>query len=82
MLNEKKCCIDSCVWIKYAGYYKVSTLFYFIRENKLKVYADNYLLSEVHEALLAEFNFTISEADKLINIISPYLFIKAPHNIY
>ena len=82
MRNEKKCCIDSCVWIKYAGYHKVTRLFYFIIEEKMIVFADNYLLSEIHEALIEEFSFSLSEADKAIRLISQFVIINTPHNIY
>jgi hypothetical protein len=78
----KKCCIDSCVWIKYAGHFKTSTLLRYITENNLLVYADNYLLAEIHEALIAGFNFTRAEADKIIQLISPFIIIEAPRNIF
>jgi putative PIN family toxin of toxin-antitoxin system len=82
MPTPKKCCIDSCVWVKYAGHYKTSTLLRYITENNLLVYADNYLLAEIHEALAEAFNFTISEADKIIQLISPFMIIEAPHTIF
>ena len=66
----KKCCIDSCVWVKYAGHFKTTTLLRYISENNLLVYADNYLLSEIHEALLRGFDFKTDEADKIIQLIS------------
>jgi putative PIN family toxin of toxin-antitoxin system len=78
----KKCCIDSCVWVKYAGHFKASTLLKAIVENNLIVYADNYLLSEIHEALIVGFYFTRTEADNLIQLISPFMIIKAPRNIF
>jgi hypothetical protein len=53
-----KCCIDSCVWVKYAAHFKLATLIRYILENKLIVYADNYLLGEVHNALTENFSFT------------------------
>ncbi len=55
MLRNKKCCIDSCVWIKYAGYSKATTLLRYINENKLTVYADRYLLAEINDALISVF---------------------------
>ncbi len=82
MPTPKKCCIDSCVWVKYAGHFKTSSLLKYISENNLLVYADNYLLSEIHEALITGFNFTTAEADKIIQLISPFLIIDSPHNIY
>lgn len=66
MPGHQKCCIDSCVWVKYAGHFKTSTLLRYIPDNKLLVYADNYLLAEIHDALIISFNFTVSEADKII----------------
>lgn len=82
MPTPKKCCIDSCVWVKYAGHFKATTLLRYIIENNLVVYADNYLLSEIHEALIQGFTFTVSEADKIIQLISPFMIIEAPQNIY
>jgi putative PIN family toxin of toxin-antitoxin system len=82
MRVQSKCCIDSCVWIKYAAQFKVSTIIESIIENNLVVYADNYLLGEIHKALVTTFNFTILQADKIIDLISPFLIIKPPRNIY
>ena len=82
MPTPKKCCIDSCIWVKYAGHFKVSTLLKYITENNLLVYADNYLLGEIHEALIEGFDFTVSEADKMIQLISPFMIIEAPRNIF
>jgi putative PIN family toxin of toxin-antitoxin system len=79
---QNKCCIDSCVWVKYAGHFRVSTLLKYIVENNLIVFADNYLLGEIHNALMEGFNFTIVEADKTIQLISPFIIIKAPRNIF
>ncbi len=79
---QNKCCIDSCVWVKYAGHFRVSTLLKYIIENNLIVFADNYLLGEIHHALIEGFNFTITDADKTIRLISPFLIIKAPRNIF
>ena len=76
------CCIDSCVWVKYAGPDKASTLIKYIRQNNFNVFADNYLLSEIHKALYKEFKFTIREADKLILLIKPFIIVSAPGNIY
>lgn len=78
MLTQKKCCIDSCVWVKYAGHFKTATLLRYIAANNLLVYADNYLLSEIHDALIEAFDFTVSEADKIIQLISPFIIIEAP----
>ena len=78
----KKCCIDSCVWIKYAGHFKISTLLSWIKDNGLIVYADNYLLSEIHEALIIGFKFSIHEADSIVRIISPFIILTTPKNIY
>lgn len=82
MRKQKKCCIDSCVWVKYAGHFKVTTLLQCIIDNHLLVYADNYLLGEVHQALIAGFEFSIKEADKMIALIRPFIIIKAPSNIF
>ncbi len=82
MPTPKKCCIDSCVWVKYAGHFKTSTLLRYIAENNLLVYADNYLLGEVHQALIEGFNFTTGEADKIIQLISPFIIIEAPRNVF
>jgi putative PIN family toxin of toxin-antitoxin system len=82
MPTPKKCCIDSCVWVKYAGHFRTATLLRHITENNLLVYADNYLLGEIHDALVEGFNFSGSEADKIIQLISPFIIIDAPHNIY
>lgn len=77
-----KCCIDSCVWVKYAGHFKTSSLLRYIIENKLLVYADNYLLGEIHETLIEGFNFSVTDADKIIQLISPFMIIDAPRNIF
>lgn len=82
MPAPKKCCIDSCVWVKYAGHFKTSTLIKYIIENNLLVYADNYLLGEIHQALAEKFNFTTSEADKIIQLISPFIIINTARSIY
>ena len=82
MPTPKKCCIDSCVWVKYAGHFKTSTLLKYIAANNLLVYADNYLLSEIHEALIVGFNFTLKDADKIITLISPFIIISTPQNIF
>ena len=83
MLPEyKKCCIDSCIWVKYAGHLKISTLLKRIKDNQLLVYAANYLLSEVHEALIVNFKLTIKEVDKIISTIIPFMIINPPQNIY
>ena len=79
---QNKCCVDSCVWVKYAGHFKVATLLQLIRKNNLIVYADNYLLGEIHNALIEGFCFKPADADKLIQFISPFLIIKAPRNIF
>jgi len=82
MPTPKKCCIDSCVWVKYAGHFKTTTLLRYITDNNLLVYADNYLLGEIHGALTEGFNFTTNEADKIIQLISPFMIIEAPRNIF
>jgi putative PIN family toxin of toxin-antitoxin system len=82
MPAPKKCCIDSCVWVKYAGHFRTTTLLRYIIENNLLVYADNYLLGEIHQALIEKFNFTTSEADKIIQLISPFIIIDTAQSIY
>lgn len=82
MPTPKRCCIDSCIWVKYAGHFKTSVLLKYIVENNLIVYADNYLLGEVHQALIEGFGFTVKEADKIIHLISPFIIIEAPRNIF
>jgi hypothetical protein len=47
MPTQNRCCIDSCVWVKYAGHFKVSTLLKYIVENNLIFFADNYLFGEI-----------------------------------
>jgi putative PIN family toxin of toxin-antitoxin system len=68
--------------VKYAGHFKTATLLRHIIENNLLIYADNYLLGEIHQALTEGFNFTAGEADKIIQLISPFMIIEAPHNIF
>lgn len=82
MPKQKKCCIDSCIWVKYAGHFKAATLLQCIIENNLLVYADNYLLAEIHQALMQGFDFSTKEADKMIDLIRPFVIIKAPRNIF
>ena len=82
MPTPEKCCIDTCVWVKYAGHFRTATLLGYITENNLLVYADNYLLGEIHEALMEGFDFTVNEADKIIQLISPFIIIEAPRNIF
>jgi len=82
MLQNKKCCIDSCVWIKYAGHFKTATLIKYILSNRLTVFADRYLLSEIHLALIKIFNFSVAEADFIIRKIGPFIIIVTPRNIY
>jgi predicted nucleic acid-binding protein len=82
MPTPKKCCIDSWVWVKYAGHFKTSTLLRYIAENNLLVYADNYLPGEIHQALSEGSGFTVSGADKIIQLISPFIIIEAPRNIF
>ncbi len=81
-MSGPNCCIDSCVWIKYTGQDKTTTLIKHIRQNNLTVFADNYLLYEIHKALYKEFDFTIREADKQILLIKPFIIVSAPRNIY
>ena len=82
MPTPKRCCIDSCVWVKYAGHFKTATLLRYVSENNLLVYADNYLLGEIHDALIEGFDFSIREADRIIQLISPFIITDAPRNIY
>lgn len=82
MLQNKKCCIDSSVWVKYAGHFKIATLLNCINTNSLVVFADNYLLSEIHEALVTGFDFSFSEADKAIHLVESISLITAPRNVY
>lgn len=82
MPGQKKCCIDSCVWVKYAAHFKTATLLRYIIENNLLVYADNYLLGEIHQALIEKFNFTIIEADKIIQLISPFIILDTARSVY
>lgn len=82
MRSAKKCCIDSSVWVKYAGHHKASTLLRYITKHNLLVYGDNYLLGEIHQALMIGFGFTVKEADKVIQMILPFIIINAPHNLF
>jgi putative PIN family toxin of toxin-antitoxin system len=82
MQRNKRCCIDSCVWIKYAGHLKSATLLRYINENKLIVFADRYLLAEIHDALVSVFHFSFNEANYLIRTIEPYIVIVTPRSIY
>ena len=82
MPTPKRCCIDSCVWVKYAGHFKTASLLRYVSENDLLVYADNYLLGEIHDALIEGFDFSIREADRIIQLISPFIITDAPRNIY
>jgi putative PIN family toxin of toxin-antitoxin system len=68
--------------VKYAGHLRTTTLLRLISKNNLLVYADNYLLSEIHEALIIGFNFKIADADKIIRLISTFIIIVTPRNIY
>lgn len=77
-----KCCIDSCIWIKYAGNFRINTLLNLIVENTLLVYSDRYLLSEIHEALIEQFNLPQHLADKIVNEIRNYIILTVPRNIY
>jgi len=54
----------------------------YVQQNSLLVYADKYLLGEIHQALMQGFGFTVNEADKIIQLISSFIIIKAPRNIY
>ncbi len=40
------------------------------------------MLGEIHEALVKGFDFSVHEADKAIQLISPFIIIAAPRNIY
>jgi predicted nucleic acid-binding protein len=82
MYRSDKICIDSCVWVKYAGYSKTYLLADYIDRFNLEVFADRYLLVEIHDALIDKFQFTLKEADYIIRQITPFLTISAPRNIY
>jgi predicted nucleic acid-binding protein len=82
MYVNNKICIDSCVWIKYAGYSKANILVSYIDELNLEVFADRYLLVEIHDALIEQFQFTTKEADYVLRQITPFLTISAPRSIY
>lgn len=82
MQRNRRCCIDSCVWIKYAGHSKTATLIRYINENKLIVFGDRYLLAEIHDALIAVFNFSEKEATYIIRKIESFIIIVTPRNIY
>lgn len=82
MLQNEKCCIDSCVWIKYAGHFKTATLLRYISDNNLTVFADRYLLAEIHTTIIKVFYFTVAEADHIIRSIEPFLVLTTPRNIY
>lgn len=82
MQKPSKCVIDSCVWVKYAGHFKTATLLNYILQNRLLVYADNYLLGEIHAALTQSFHFKIIETDTIIQLISPFIILQPPHNVY
>jgi putative PIN family toxin of toxin-antitoxin system len=77
-----KCCIDSCIWIKYAGNFRINTLIKIIVENTLLVYADRYLLSEVHNALIEQFQLPPDVAFKIVKHIRLYIILTVPRNIY
>lgn len=76
MRRNKNCCIDSCVWVKYAGHNKIAVLLKHIQVNSLIVFADNYLLGEVHKTLINEFDFSIAEANRVIYLIESFVIIK------
>ena len=82
MLPNNKCCIDSCIWIKYAGHYKTTTLLRYVSENKLTVFADRYLLAEIHGMRIKVFNFSASEANYIVRQIEPFIIIITPRDIY
>ena len=82
MPTLRKCCVDSCLWIKYAGHFRTATLIRYISQNNFLIFPDNYLLGEIHEALIQGFGFTISDADKVIQLISPFIIITVPRNIF
>jgi putative PIN family toxin of toxin-antitoxin system len=82
MRRNKKCCIDSCVWVKYAGHNRIAVLLKYIQVNSLIVFADRYLLGEVHKTLINDFDFSITEANRVIYLIESFVVIKAPRNIY
>ena len=39
-------------------------------------------MSEIHEALIISFKFSIHEADSIVRIISPFIILTTPKNIY
>jgi len=82
MQRNRRCCIDSCVWIKYAGHSKATALLRYISENRLIVFADRYLLVEIHDALISVFHFSLQEADYTIRKIETFLILVTPRNIY
>ena len=82
MRPNKKCCLDSCIWVKYAGHKKIAILLTYIKSNNLVVFVDNYLLGEIHKTLISEFDFTIQEADRAIHLIKSFVIINTPRNIY
>ncbi len=81
MRRNKKCCIDSCVWVKYAGHNRIAVLLKYIHDNGLVVFADRYLLGEVHKTLITEFNFSIQEANRVTFLIESFVFIVVPRSI-
>jgi predicted nucleic acid-binding protein len=82
MPELKKCCIDACIWVKYAGQRKVYVLLALIRQHNLIVYADNYLLAEIHSALTEGFNFSVAEADGVIRNLLDFIILCIPRNVY
>ena len=82
MLRNRRCCIDSCVWIKYPGHSKVVTLLNYINKNKTIVFADRYLLAEIHDALITVFGFSVPESDFVIRKIESLVILVKPRNIY
>lgn len=82
MQRNRRCCIDSCVWTKYAGHSKTTTLLRYINEKKLTVFADRYLLAEIHDALIGVFHFSENEANYAIRKIESFIVIITPRIIY
>lgn len=68
--------------VKYAGKKKTYVLLSLIKAHRLLVYADKYLLSEIHTALTEGFDFTAAQADAVIQIILPFVILEAPRSIY
>jgi len=82
MSSPQRCCIDSCVCVKYPGHFKAIYLLRNIAENNLLEYADNFLFAEIYDTMIISFGFTVGEADKIIQFVSPFAIINALRNIF